>query len=252
MNTGMQDAYNLAWKLALVLKGKSPENLLDSYNAERHRVGAEVVAMTDKATRVATIHNPVLSAIRNRALGLLSRLNPVQEAVLSRLTQLEFHYRDSPIVDERWYESHEAEGYRPHGHELKAGERVRDYKLGGVNGATGTTLYKLFEGSEHELLIFTGASPEAMEIDELSQIASEISRYAGLVEPHLIIGTDSISAGFPEIKSSWMDCGLKMHTDFGAVRACLYLVRPDGYIAFRNQPASVSDLDQYLSTIFSV
>src|SRR3712207_2117726 len=46
MNTGVQDAYNLAWKLALVLEGAAPETLLDSYEAERRPVGAEVVART--------------------------------------------------------------------------------------------------------------------------------------------------------------------------------------------------------------
>ncbi len=50
MNTGIQDAYNLAWKLALVLKGAAPETLLDSYEAERRPVGAEVVARTRAAS----------------------------------------------------------------------------------------------------------------------------------------------------------------------------------------------------------
>ena len=56
MNTGIQDSYNLAWKLALVLKGSSPESLLDSYNAERHRVGEGVVGLTDKATQDGRDH----------------------------------------------------------------------------------------------------------------------------------------------------------------------------------------------------
>ncbi|MBV1799801.1 FAD-dependent monooxygenase [Siccirubricoccus sp. G192] len=50
MNTGIQDACNLAWKLALVLKGAAPESLLDSYEAERRPVGAEVVARTRAAS----------------------------------------------------------------------------------------------------------------------------------------------------------------------------------------------------------
>jgi 2-polyprenyl-6-methoxyphenol hydroxylase-like FAD-dependent oxidoreductase len=50
MNTGIQDAYNLAWKLALVLQSKAPERLLDSYEAERRPVGADVVARTRAAS----------------------------------------------------------------------------------------------------------------------------------------------------------------------------------------------------------
>lgn len=51
MNTGIQDAYNLAWKLALVLAGRATPALLDSYEAERRPVGAEVVARTLAATQ---------------------------------------------------------------------------------------------------------------------------------------------------------------------------------------------------------
>ena len=50
MNTGIQDAYNLAWKLALVVKGNATPALLDSYDAERRPVGAEVVARTTAAS----------------------------------------------------------------------------------------------------------------------------------------------------------------------------------------------------------
>ena len=50
MNTGIQDAYNLAWKLALVLAESAPETLLDSYDTERRPVGAEVVARTRAAS----------------------------------------------------------------------------------------------------------------------------------------------------------------------------------------------------------
>lgn len=91
MNTGIQDAHNLAWKLALVLRGKSSESLLDSYNAERYVVGKDVVGLTDMATRMIGIHNPILAAIRNEFVGTLSKLNPVQEKILTTLSQIEIN-----------------------------------------------------------------------------------------------------------------------------------------------------------------
>ena len=250
MNTGMQDAYNLAWKMALVLKGKSPETLLDSYNTERHRIGEEVVSLTDTATKMATIHNPVLGAIRNKMMGVLSKITPVQDKIASTLTQLEFHYKDSPIVDERWFESREVEGYVPHGHDLKAGERFKDYSLQSVDGGSTTELYKLLKGSEHELLLFTGAEPEDMEIEELSKIVESVNEYGSLIETHLIIGSREVPSGLPQVPSTWVDDNHEMHKDFGAAKASIYLIRPDGYIAFRNQPASASDLKEYLATVF--
>ncbi|MCK5710483.1 MAG: FAD-dependent monooxygenase, partial [Deltaproteobacteria bacterium] len=251
MNTGIQDAYNLAWKMALVLKGKSPEALLDSYNTERHRRGKEVVSLTDTATKIATIHNPVLSVIRNKMLSVLSKVNPIQEKIVSILAQLEFHYKDSPIIDERWYESKDIEGYVPHGHDLKAGERFKDYSLVSPDGKSSMELFKLLKGSEHELLLFTGAEPMDMEIKELSKIVDSVKQYGSLIETHLLIGSEEIPDGLPEVSSTWIDKGHNMHKDFGAARSSLYLIRPDGYIAFRNQPASVSDLKEYLVTIFN-
>jgi len=250
MNTGMQDAYNLAWKMALVLKGRSPETLLDSYNTERHRIGEEVVSLTDTATKMATIHNPVLGAIRNKMIGVLSKINPVQEKIVSTLTQLEFHYKDSPIVDERWFEPRDVEGYVPHGHDLKAGERFKDYSLQSPDSQSSTELYDLLTGSEHELLLFTGADPVDMEIHELTKIVESVKEFGTLIETHLIIGSEEIPHGLPQVPSTWIDSNHLMHKDFGVVRASLYLIRPDGYIAFRNQPASASDLKEYLVTIF--
>lgn len=249
MNTGIQDSYNLAWKMALVLKGKSPETLLDSYNTERHKIGKEVVDLTDTATKMATIHNPVISVIRNKMIGVLSKITPVQQKIVSTLTQLEFHYKDSPIVEERWFESKEVEGYVPHGGDLKAGERFKDYSLQSVDGSGSTELYKLLKGAEHELLIFTGAEPEDMEIEEISKIVESAKQYGALLETHLIIGSEEMPAGLPQVSSVWIDKG-EMHKDFGAAKASLYLIRPDGYIAFRNQPASASDLIEYLANVF--
>ncbi len=252
MNTGIQDAYNLAWKTALVLQGKSPETILDSYNIERHKIGKEVVELTDTTTKMATIHSPVLSAIRNKMIGVLSKIDPVQHKIVNILTQIDYHYKDSPIVEERWFESTDAPGYMPHEHDLQAGERVKDYTLLSTDGHDIIDLYKLFKGAEHELLIFTGKAPEDMEIKEITAIYDHVTgEYGNLIEPHLILASDELASGQPEVTSTWVDRDLEMHRDFGAAKASLYLIRPDGYIAFRNQPASASDLKEYLSTIFN-
>ncbi|MEQ9618157.1 MAG: FAD-dependent monooxygenase [Deltaproteobacteria bacterium] len=251
MNTGIQDACNLAWKLALVLKGKSPESLTESYNIERRRVGEGVVGLTDMATRMVGIHNPVLSTIRNKMIGVLSGLDAVQKKVLNTLSQIEVHYKGSPIVAERWYQPDAIEGFHDYRHDLTAGERVKDYPLLSLDQKESVRLYDLLRGAEHELLLFTGADPEDMEFDELRKIHSTVDAgFKGLIETHLILGSKGVPPDFRELSSVWGDKDLVMHRDFGAVNACLYLIRPDGYIAFRNQPASESDLTEYLATIF--
>jgi hypothetical protein len=79
MNTGIQDAWNLGWKLALVTRGVAQEALLDSYDAERRPVGRYVVRFTDRAFAVTTSTNPILRALRTqlipRVLPLALRLD---------------------------------------------------------------------------------------------------------------------------------------------------------------------------------
>ncbi|OGE20224.1 MAG: hypothetical protein A3J42_03750 [Candidatus Dadabacteria bacterium RIFCSPHIGHO2_12_FULL_53_21] len=251
MNTGIQDSYNLAWKLALVLKGKSPESILGSYNEERHRIGEGVVNLTDKAARMVGIHNPVLSAIRNNLIGRLSKIDAVQEKLLTTLSQIEINYRESPIVVERWYQPDAVEGYHNYRHDLQAGERVKDYTLLSLDGKYSTQLYGLFKDTRHKLLLFTGALPEDMEFDELRKIRRSIeTEYEDMIDVHLIAGTNALPPDFIKMSSVWRDEDLLMHRDFGAAKSSLYLIRPDGYIGFRNQPASLSDLLEYLPIIF--
>ncbi|WP_163505741.1 FAD-dependent monooxygenase [Fodinicola acaciae] len=71
MNLGLQDAYNLGWKLAAQVRGEAPDGLLDSYHAERHPVGAAVLANT-RAQGVLTIPDPDVAALRDLVAGLLA------------------------------------------------------------------------------------------------------------------------------------------------------------------------------------
>ena len=66
MNTGIQDAWNLGWKLALLAHGHSAPQLLDTYETERQPVGSSVLRFTDRAFTIATSANPVVSLARSR------------------------------------------------------------------------------------------------------------------------------------------------------------------------------------------
>ncbi len=65
MNTGMQDAFNLSWKLAMVIRGMCGEQLLDSYSPERSAVGDEVLKSAARLTTIGTMRNIVAQTIRN-------------------------------------------------------------------------------------------------------------------------------------------------------------------------------------------
>ena len=81
MNTGIQDAHNLAWKLALAVSGRAAPDLLDSYDAERRPVGEEVVGRT----------------VRSAREGIGADSTDV-DYVIRREAQLLINYADSPIV----------------------------------------------------------------------------------------------------------------------------------------------------------
>lgn len=97
MNTGMQDAFNLAWKLALVCRGEAAESLLGSYSAERSAVGDQVLKAAGRLTMVATMRNHTAQAVRNLFGRLLLGLAPVRKAMVDTMTEISVGYDHSPL-----------------------------------------------------------------------------------------------------------------------------------------------------------
>jgi 2-polyprenyl-6-methoxyphenol hydroxylase-like FAD-dependent oxidoreductase len=97
MNTGMQDAFNLAWKLALVIHQKCDEHLLDSYSPERSKVGDAVLKAAARMTTMGTLRNPIAQTVRNLAGQVMLGLAPVQHAIADTITEVSIGYPDSPL-----------------------------------------------------------------------------------------------------------------------------------------------------------
>ena len=95
MNTGMQDAFNLAWKLALVVRKACNEQLLDSYSPERSGVGDEVLKAAGRLTAVGTLRNPATQALRNLVGHLMLGLHVVQQAFADTMTEVSVGYPNS-------------------------------------------------------------------------------------------------------------------------------------------------------------
>jgi 2-polyprenyl-6-methoxyphenol hydroxylase-like FAD-dependent oxidoreductase len=95
MNTGIQDAVNLSWKLALVSTGRANADLLDSYQAERHPVGAAVIRQTNIMTKVMA-SSGAAAQLRNIGLFLLSHSTALGDAIMSNLAEVTINYRTRP------------------------------------------------------------------------------------------------------------------------------------------------------------
>jgi 2-polyprenyl-6-methoxyphenol hydroxylase-like FAD-dependent oxidoreductase len=133
MNTGMQDAFNLAWKLALVVRGRCAEHLLDSYSPERSGVGDEVLKAADRLTEIGTMHNPIAQTVRNLVGHVMLGLGPVQHAIADTMTEVAIGYPRSPL-----------NGPSEGGTGPKPGERVAPIAGQVPVGSGDTPLFALF------------------------------------------------------------------------------------------------------------
>jgi 2-polyprenyl-6-methoxyphenol hydroxylase-like FAD-dependent oxidoreductase len=89
MNTGIADAFDLATRLAAVLAGQADESSLDAYDRVRRAVALEVLAFTDRLTRVAMMRNPAARIARRVGTGTVGRLRPVQRRLAMWVTGLQ-------------------------------------------------------------------------------------------------------------------------------------------------------------------
>jgi 2-polyprenyl-6-methoxyphenol hydroxylase-like FAD-dependent oxidoreductase len=103
MNTGIQDGYNLAWKLAAVLKGIAEFKLLDSYNEERLKNADDLLKSTDQFFNLAASPGVVMSFLRMHVFpyvaGMAFRLGAIRKFVFPRVSQTGINYRHSGLSD---------------------------------------------------------------------------------------------------------------------------------------------------------
>jgi hypothetical protein len=100
MNTGMQGTFNLGWKLALALRGRGGEALLDSYHGERHPNAMTLLRATERATRAMIGQGFVASVVRAAAMTVLGNFDFVRDKVALGLSELPVGYRGSPLCVE--------------------------------------------------------------------------------------------------------------------------------------------------------
>jgi 2-polyprenyl-6-methoxyphenol hydroxylase-like FAD-dependent oxidoreductase len=129
MNTGLQDAANLSWKLAAVAGGHADDGLLDSYQTERHPVGRAVLRSSGGIVRLAMAKRPWTLAARAALTTFLNAVGPARRAVAAQVTGVGYRYP------------------APRGAHRLTGTRVPDVRLAG-----GTRLYEALRGGRFVLI----------------------------------------------------------------------------------------------------
>jgi 2-polyprenyl-6-methoxyphenol hydroxylase-like FAD-dependent oxidoreductase len=101
MNTGLQDAANLSWKLAAAIQGWGDERLLDSYHAERHRIGRQVLRSSGAIVRLAMIRPWWGRTARNAIGQVLLGIHPIAARVAGTISGIGIRYPAPRGIDPR-------------------------------------------------------------------------------------------------------------------------------------------------------
>ncbi|MEV8566361.1 FAD-dependent monooxygenase [Streptomyces sp. NPDC051322] len=230
MNTGIQDAYNLAWKLASIVRGEASDRLPASYDAERRPVGEEVVQRT----------------VRHASSGI--EADPDDPSTLIRReAQLLVGYRDSPVVAHG--SAATGNGRRQDG--PVPGDRAPD--CGGLRYALTafpSRLFDLLREREHVLLLYVDGEGQAERYDEVAAAARQQAH--GRLDV-LVVAAPQVEGALPGLPTVHDDRD-EFRQMYGARGGAGFLVRPDGYLGLRADPADgpglSSQLSAHLSTVF--
>ena len=263
MNTGIQDAHNLAWKLALVHRGDARDALLDSYEGERHAVGQAVLRGTDAATKVATLKSPMAKAARNEIARVLTGFEFVQQRITREVSELSIGYESSPIVKEDLTsllegrigtaaggESPTIATVREFGGGPRAGQRARDGKVT-IAGESGTKrLLEVIDATKLTLLLFDGRSDSAGGYQRFAAIEAEVrERFGASVATFVVTPQARRPSDLPEHVRVLLDPDAELEKEYRAATECVYVLRPDLYIGYRSQPADQAKLVAWLRSI---
>jgi hypothetical protein len=234
MNTGIQDAWNLGWKLALVSRGAAVSGLLDSYEAERWPVGQFLLRYTDRLFgtftramsrgRVATWAREV---VVSRVVPRVLRSRRLRAAAFRFVSELGIRYRQSPDV---------SEGVPRLRGGPRAGDRLPDAHL--TRDGYSISLHRAVAAPNFAVLL----CGDATAWDE-SHVAALADRWGDLLRIRYV------SRRFaPDVL---VDDDGDVLEKLGVRDAAQYLVRPDGHIAFRCGGRDLSDLKEYLAERFT-
>jgi 2-polyprenyl-6-methoxyphenol hydroxylase-like FAD-dependent oxidoreductase len=230
MNTGIQDAHNLAWKLALVCRSAAHPGLLDTYQPERAPVGRRVLRFTDRAFHIATSTSLLPRLARTqlapRLAPLALRLPAARAAAFRAIAQLDIGYRHSPAT---------SEGPAAPRRGPRAGDRLPDAPL--VRDGQPTTLHAATAAPSYHLLLCgpTTAWPV--------QATTALQRDTRLLAVHRLTRDQGPSGLHDPDGTTLRRLGL----DPAGEQAAHYLIRPDGHIGYRAGGADLTGLHTYLT-----
>jgi 2-polyprenyl-6-methoxyphenol hydroxylase-like FAD-dependent oxidoreductase len=210
MNTGIGDAYNLAWKLALVLRGKADEKLLDTYNTERLENAKRLLETTDRLFQLGTHDDFLTNFIRTHIFPYLAQIatkfNWVKQTVFPIVSQIGINYRHSDLSVHAGDEDFK----------IKAGDRMPYFTI------EGKSVYDFLREPKFHYLIFTNDANDFQKLK--TEVESE--------------------------NSDLIDCEIfplapRIREIFGTDKSFNLVLRPDNHVGCISERISLDELSSY-------
>ncbi|HUR31881.1 MAG TPA: FAD-dependent monooxygenase, partial [Saprospiraceae bacterium] len=214
MNTGLQDAYNIAWKLAFVIKGYAKNELLDTYNEERLPFAKWLMSFTDRGFNILTSDRWFLAFLRkhfaSKMVGIITELKWFRPRAFKILSQIGYSYHGMSLSG-----SSTAQKLK-----FKSGDRLPYV----VDEISSKSIYHLFTKPSFSLLHI---GKEQLDIGMWNKIKSSFPFPVELVEDKI---------------ENWSKNGVK--------KDLYILVRPDNYILYLSDSLDALLIKEHLSRYF--
>ncbi|STX50389.1 FAD dependent oxidoreductase [Legionella busanensis] len=236
LNTGIQDVYNLVWKLNLVLKGYARDTLLDSYQIERYPIAKAILKKTDLMTKMISLKSKPLINLRNKLMSKFTSYDFLMSPVVKDLAELNISYAKSPIVS--------AKGQKTRFH---IGEFIPAITLKSLSQRTSKLLETICLGTLHNVFVFL----QRKDFNEVEGKLMDLTqKYKLLLHIHLVL-LDSLNIS-SQLPSIWLDENYIIQDRFNIKNSATMVVRPDKYIGYIESPFNLEHLKDWLESIFNI
>lgn len=252
MNTGLQDAYNLGWKIGFVYHNYASEELLQTYAIEREYNAKKLLSMTELLTKIMITKSAFFRAIRRFVISHILTKPKVAKKLSNKFSQLSISYHSLHSCDEKIGNPFSHAG-RLFNLGPKSGSRALNGPVSDKKNTETKTLFEYMKSPEKiYILLFCGANDlNKRALEELVKSPKQ-NPLKGTIEYVLITKKTT-----QDISDQWeyahlIDETETLHEKYGAIKPCAYIVRPDKYIAYRQPSFKHLGLQKALGALFKV
>lgn len=246
MNTGIADAFNLGWKMGLFLQGIGGGTLLDSYERERRLVARNMLNAVDVLSRTSFTRNRLLRGGRDAFLRLAGGHERVGRRLVRRASQLDVNYRHALGLMEAAPGFHKGPGPHP-------GDRVPDARLVHTDGSHSQRLQALLRDPRHQLVVWLPDAGAHRSVVTAFALADRVWSEYGDLLAMTVVTPSPVDPRLSDLRDFsvplLVDRDGEFRQRFGGDNS-LWLIRPDGHLAWRGRARDADHLIIWLERFF--